>query len=83
MIAKLEWTQNNAQHRTITKSLNGKQSPTNQQQQNQRHRTESSLTVGLKCPAATSFGVKLNVFFQCIEQQMSIGYMYIMYVVCI
>ena len=39
MIAKLEWTQSNAQQ-----NIERLQNPTNQQQQNQRLRTDSSLT---------------------------------------
>ena len=41
MIAKLEWTQSNAQQ-----NIEQIQNPTNQQQQNQRLRTDSSLTNG-------------------------------------
>ena len=55
MIAKLKWTQSNAQqNRTTTESHNGrKQLTTSQQQQNHRIRMDSSLSHwrggGLKC----------------------------------
>ena len=45
MIAKLEWTQSDAQH--FTESHNGsKDQQRNQQQQNHRFRTDSSLSHG-------------------------------------